>query len=131
VTQILAPTSVGELIDKITILGIKLERLKDPDKLYNVKKELKMLHETAQHHAIGFSQGQLKQLTTDLSAVNQLLWDVEDEIRNCERRDDFTNHFIDLARSVYRLNDKRAALKRQINEVSGSHLTEEKSYTAY
>lgn len=127
----LIPASTGELIDKITILEIKHRRLEDASQLRNVKQELDLLRETAKHHGIDFSEGPLMQLTADLSAVNQQLWDIEDEIRNCERHVDFGSRFIELARSVYRTNDKRAALKRRINEISGSLLTEEKSYAAY
>lgn len=130
-TLILIPASVGELVDKITILKIKHDQLTNPGQLLNVKRELKMLLDLAQHHAIGFPDGQLKQLGDDLSAVNSQLWGIEDEIRDCERQEKFDAHFIDLARAVYQFNDRRAALKHQINRLTGSELIEEKSYATY
>jgi flavin prenyltransferase len=117
--------SVGELIDKITILEIKSERIGATHKLANVRRELETLRRAAQ--AVPTSE-RLTQLTDELRAVNETLWTVEDEIRRCEARSDFGAAFIELARSVYRHNDHRAALKRQVNDLVGSRLTEEKSY---
>ena len=123
------PVSVGELIDKITILEIKDERIADAAKRANVRVELDTLN-TARAAAVAPS-ADLDRLTADLKAVNQALWDIEDDIRDCERNRDFGPRFVELARSVYVQNDKRAALKRAINELLGSRLVEEKSYAAY
>lgn len=129
VAPVMAPVSWGELIDKITILEIKAARIEDAAKLVNVKRELdalsairdEALPEGADIHA----------LTAELRAVNEKLWDIEDDIREKERAQDFGAGFIELARAVYRTNDRRAALKRQINEALGSDLVEEKSYRPY
>ncbi len=122
------PISPGELLDKISILEIKLERIADRLKQSRVGRELQMLSEVRQFlpHTID-----LAGLTTELKSVNARLWDIEDAIRDCERRQDFGSNFIELARSVYRQNDRRAALKRQINELLGSRLIEEKAYASY
>jgi hypothetical protein len=119
----------GELIDKITILEIKAERIEDPAKRANVRNELHLLNGTRDRAIAGSPE--LDRLTADLRVVNERLWDVEDSIRNCERARDFGLAFIELARSVYRLNDRRAMLKRAINERLGSRLIEEKSYATY
>ncbi len=119
----------GELIDKITILEIKLERIDNPGKLKNVGADLVTLAE-ARDGAIPPSP-ELDKLTTELKEINIHLWRIEDDIRECERAKDFGPAFIKLARAVYFKNDKRAALKRAINELLGSRLTEEKSYAAY
>jgi hypothetical protein len=119
----------GELVDKITILQIKTERITDPDKLRNIRIELDVL-EAARNQAMP-SSAELDRLSADLKAVNEELWVIEDDIRDCERNQDFGPKFIELARSVYRSNDRRAALKRAINELLGSKLVEEKSYAAY
>ena len=119
----------GELIDKITILEIKSERIADPGKLKNVCVELDVL-EKARDEAIQASP-ELDELTAQLKASNETLWDIEDEIRGCERNKFFGPRFIELARSVYRSNDRRAAVKRQINVLLGSRLIEEKSYVDY
>lgn len=126
---ILVEVAPGELVDKITILEIKSERLSDPQKLKNVKIELDTLRDACRE-VLPASEA-LARLTADLKAVNELLWDVEDDIRDCERAGDFGPRFIELARSVYRHNDRRAALKRSINELTGSRLIEEKSYASY
>jgi len=121
--------SPGELIDKITILEIKSAAIADAVKLRNVRTELAVLA-AARDRAMAPSPA-LHRLSADLKAVNEVLWQVEDAIRACERSADFGPRFVDLARSVYRNNDRRAALKRQINELLGSELVEEKSYEAY
>jgi hypothetical protein len=121
-------TAPGELIDRITILEIKSAQIKDAAKLANVRRELAVL-EAARNRALSGSE-KLSALTAELKQVNERLWQVEDDIRLCERHQDFGPRFIELARSVYRENDRRAAIKRQINELLGSHLIEEKSYTA-
>jgi tetratricopeptide (TPR) repeat protein len=125
---LLVEVSAGELLDKITILQIKSERITDLAKLHNVRVELEAL-QTVQT-ALPQSP-ELAELMAQLKAVNEQLWDIEDAIRLCEREQDFGPRFIELARSIYRLNDRRAALKRAINERTGSRLIEEKSYADY
>ena len=119
----------GELIDKITILEIKAARITDAGKLDNVRRELQVLCQ-ARDAAIQGS-AELDTLTSQLKAVNQILWQVEDAIRDCERNQEFGPEFIELARRVYQSNDRRAELKRQINQLLGSRLVEEKSYAVY
>ncbi|HUG70243.1 MAG TPA: DUF6165 family protein [Pirellulaceae bacterium] len=119
----------GELIDKITILEIKTERIADPAKLANVRIELEAL-EHARDASLA-SSPELDDLAVRLKAINEQLWDIEDHIRDCEREKDFDEKFVELARSVYKSNDKRAALKREVNLLLGSHLVEEKSYSEY
>ncbi len=121
--------SPGELIDKITILEIKLERLADKAKLANVRAEHAIL--TAARAGAIETSAELDRLTAELKRVNERLWDIEDGIRDCERAKDFGEKFVALARGVYKNNDRRAELKRQINELLGSRLIEEKSYAAY
>lgn len=128
-TTIQVPIAPGELIDKITILKIKQARISVVDKLKNVGHELGIL-ESVQDEAITSSR-ELQTLTEELLATNEKLWEIEDEIRICERDQDFGSRFIKLARSVYHTNDVRAALKRQINELLGSNLVEEKHYVNY
>jgi len=119
----------GELIDKITILEIKLARMDDAAKLANVRIERDTL--AAARDANLPPSDRLDGLTAELRAVNERLWEIEDDIRQCERAGDFGPRFVELARSVYITNDRRAALKRAINEALGSRLVEEKSYAAY
>lgn len=126
---ILAEIAPGELIDKITILQIKSKRITDAGKLQNVLVEHQVL--TAARDAAMPATGALDELTAQLKQVNEALWDIEDAIRDCEREGDFGPQFIELARSVYHSNDRRAALKREINELLGSKLVEEKSYAPY
>lgn len=123
------PVSWGELLDKITILEIKAERIADPAKTANVAKELAAL--TATRDEAGVDLAPLGAVIGALREVNEALWQIEDDIRDCERQGDFGARFVALARDVYRTNDKRAALKRQVNEALGSELVEEKSYAAY
>jgi len=127
--QIVVPVSPGELLDKITILRIKSERIADAGKRANVVHELDLLSETADDTLP--PSGSLDRLVEELQSVNEALWDIEDAIRDCERAADFGPRFVELARSVYVTNDRRAALKRQINELLGSAIVEEKSYNAY
>ena len=122
-------TSYGELIDKITILEIKSERMTDSEKLRNVRLELETLQKTWKNAVT--SDGVLAGLVQELKSVNESLWDIEDDIRNCERNNDFSTRFIELARAVYITNDRRAALKKDINITLGSRLIEEKSYQSY
>ncbi len=121
--------SAGELVDKITILEIKAERIADPDKLANVHRELRSL--TATRREALPSSEELDELTAELRRINERLWEIEDDIRDCERKSDFGERFIELAREVYRTNDRRAAAKRRINELLGSELVEEKDYAEY
>ena len=126
---ILAPISAGELIDKITILRVKAQRIGDPLKEANVRKELALLEATALAHIPPGAE--IDRLTAELMAVNAALWDVEDGKRDCERRQDFGADFVALARRVYIENDQRAAIKRAINAAAGSDIVEEKSYRPY
>jgi hypothetical protein len=118
----LIPVSPGELLDRLTILTLKAERIADPAKRANVRAELAGLGRPLPASA------ELDRLAAELRSVNAALWDVEDALRACERRGDFGPAFVALARSVYTNNDRRAALKRQVNALLGSPLTEEKSY---
>lgn len=127
--EIHIPAPAGELFDKITILEIKCERITDARKLANVRAELAKLQLVCMQAAE--ETAALTALVAELKAVNGALWDIEDRIRECEREGDFGARFVALARSVYRTNDERAAIKRRINELLGSDLQEEKSYAAY
>ncbi len=126
---ILVEVAPGELIDKITILEIKCERIDDRDKLANVRVELEVLSK-ARDQDLGLSE-RLDQLTAQLKGINEELWEIEDDIRDCERAKDFGARFIALARAVYMTNDRRAATKRAINDHLGSRIVEEKSYAEY
>jgi hypothetical protein len=126
--QIRAPISVGELIDKITILEVKAERIGHGNGVTNVLKELTLLRELKSSAAL--DDRQIEAFAAELKAVNIALWDIEDAIRELEARGDFGPRFIETARSVYRMNDRRAAIKRQINIACGSDIIEEKSYAA-
>lgn len=123
------PASAGEVIDKITILEIKLARIADAAKRANVSREHEALA-AAWRHAVP-DDAPLAELLAGLREVNETLWDIEDEIREHERKADFGAEFVRLARAVYHTNDRRAALKREINTRLGSALVEEKSYAAY
>lgn len=123
------PVSAGELIDKITILQIKLARIADPAKLENVRREHDAL--VAVRDAAIAPDAALADLTQRLRETNEALWEIEDQIRDHERAEDFGAAFIALARSVYRRNDVRAQLKREINVHLKSALVEEKSYASY
>jgi len=136
--QIYAEVSPGELFDKLTILEIKIERIDDAVKLANVKKEYKILSKIRDEHVAasdtlsnGASTSALSRLVKQLKRVNETLWVIEDDIRDCERREDFGKIFVELARSVYIENDQRAVLKKKINTLLHSNLFEEKSYQAY
>jgi len=121
------PVSWGELIDKITILEIKSIRITSATAVANVRLELDLLNEKASQLII--SKPDLLKLKDDLTLVNQALWEIEDKIRDKEAAGDFGLEFIDLARSVYKTNDHRAAIKREINFLLKSKLIEEKSYS--
>jgi len=119
----------GELIDKITILKIKARQMIDPAKLRNVKHELDVLNRACAENLA--PSAELTRLENELTQVNQALWVIEDDIRACEATRDFGPKFIELARSVYIQNDRRAAIKKAINELCGSNIVEEKSYTEF
>lgn len=118
----------GELFDKISILRIKDARITDPVRRANVRRELEVLNERA---ATLPRSDALTALEQRLRDVNESLWDVEDALRDCERRQDFGARFIELARAVYFTNDDRARIKRAVDELLGSRIVEEKSYAAY
>jgi len=126
---ILIETSAGELVDKLTILEIKLERLTDPAKRENVRIEWETL-DMVRNSSLAES-AELSSLTVALKTINEQLWEIEDDIRECERAKDFGERFVELARNVYITNDERARLKREINDLLGSRIVEEKSYAAY
>ena len=119
--------SIGELVDKITILSIKLERVKDEVKLKNIKTEYNTLNNYLNATIISKDSKEYK----DLKYVNEKLWEIEDKIRIKEREGEFDDEFIQLARSVYFENDVRAEIKRKINLLTGSELIEEKEYVDY
>lgn len=123
------PVSFGEVLDKITILEIKSERIKDEAKLRNVRLELEELSETW-NEAVP-DQSAIAELRQQLKAVNEELWVIEDDIRDQEADQNFGAKFIELARAVYVTNDKRAAIKKDINLALGSRFVEEKSYQDY
>ncbi len=127
--SLLIPVSPGELLDKLTILLIKKERIAEKKKRGNIVRELGCL-ETVYSKQVQQS-AELSQLFSELKTVNETLWDIEDDIRCCERHGDFGSGFVELARSVYKTNDRRARLKQRINELLDSELVEEKSYEAY
>lgn len=126
---ILVEIAPGELLDKITILEIKRERISDSAKLHNIGVELTGL-EAARATALPASP-ELDRLTAQLKAVNAEVWDIVDGMHRCELAGDFGPHFVELARAVHRQNDRRAVLKRQINELLGSRLIEEKGYESW
>ncbi|HBH10858.1 MAG TPA: hypothetical protein DDX15_05050 [Gammaproteobacteria bacterium] len=121
--------SIGELLDKISILQIKAERIDDPSKVKNINKELDVL--MSLWNDSPYSDTNLSSEINELKNINEALWDIEDKIRDKERNQVFDKDFIELARSVYFTNDKRAEIKRIINGKTGSELIEEKSYSDY
>ena len=125
------PISLGEVVDKITILEIKSDNINDPRKLANISNELNLLNKRLGDSLTAQQIADLETSKANLKSINQQLWTIEDDIRDCERQSDFTKQFVELARSVYFTNDKRAGLKKQINIQFGSELVEEKSYQAY
>ena len=126
---ITVPVSYGEVVDKITILEIKSERIADADKVRNVRNELQMLESIWTDATQG--KADISDARARLKAVNEELWDIEDRIRVCESRKAFVDEFVELARAVYVTNDKRADIKKEINLALGSELVEEKSYEDY
>jgi hypothetical protein len=124
--------SNGEILDKYTILEIKLQEIKDEAKLANVRKEYESLQPAINAiYNSTLKQEVLVELHKDLLNVNKTLWNIEDQIRDCERDKNFGEEFIELARSVYYTNDDRAEVKKNINMLTGSSLVEEKSYQQY
>ena len=122
--------SNGELLDKLSILELKLSNIKDDKKLINIKNEYSGLSPLCDNLFTHYG-GALKELYSDLSKINEELWKIEDDIRECERNKDFGDEFIALARAVYFTNDKRSDVKRSINLLTGSGFVEEKSYEDY
>ena len=127
--QLQVPVSVGEVLDKITILQIKLAHISDAAKRANIQNELDALLPLVAGDA--FITDQMQALMAELKSVNEVLWDIEDDIREKEAAKSFDAEFIRLARAVYTTNDKRAEIKKQINLATGSALVEEKSYESY
>lgn len=121
--------SVGEFIDKLTILQIKSERISDNDKLVNINKEKSVLE--AEWKNSEYSKVDISKLKDELFRINESLWEIEDDIRDKEFAKEFDEKFIELARAVYVTNDERARVKKEINALVGSELTEEKSYKDY
>ena len=128
-SKILAEISAGEFFDKLTILEIKLNKIKDLVLLNEVKKEYEILNETKNNN-INFSK-EIEILYKDLKETNEKLWKIEDEIRLCEKNSDFKDKFIQLSRDVYFTNDKRSNTKSEINKILGSNIKEVKQYTQY
>ena len=128
-SKILAEISAGEFFDKLSILEIKLNKIKDLVLLNEVKKEYEILNETKNNN-INFSK-EIEILYKDLKETNEKLWTIEDEIRFCEKNSDFKDKFIQLSRDVYFTNDKRSKTKSEINKILGSNIKEVKQYTQY
>ena len=122
------PVSLGELVDKISILHIKNINIKDGEKIKFIKEELKLLNQTLDKHV---KRGDIQDYLDSLIEINSKLWVIEDDIRDCERNKKFDQKFIDLARSVYFTNDKRSDVKLEINKKFGSQIIEVKSYEDY
>lgn len=124
--MMLIPVSYGEIIDKITILLIKKEKISDLEKIKKVENELIQLNTI-----VGRLNEEIEEIKDDLYKTNLVLWDVEDFLRNCEREGRFDQAFVEAARSVYRLNDRRFELKNSINQIVSSNIQEVKSYAKY
>ena len=127
--EILIPISPGELLDKITILQIKSERIADPAKVANVRTELGMLEQVWRDTVA--DDEQIRALSAELKSINEALWEIEDDIRDEERNRRFGDRFIELARAVYVTNDERANAKKKVNLHLNSSIVEEKSYQDY
>ena len=127
--KILTEISPGELLDKISILEIKLKQIKDKNSLEEVKKEYKILKET-QNSSIELI-GRIKELFDSIKEVNLVLWRIEDDVRLCEKNKDFGKNFIELARAIYFNNAKRSNIKSEINQTLGSNINEVKQYVNY
>ncbi len=122
------PVSLGELVDKISILHIKNINIKDDEKLKLIREELELLNQTLNKH---IKKNDIQKYLDSLIEINSKLWVIEDDIRDCERNKKFDQTFIDLARSVYFTNDKRSEVKLEINKKFGSKIIEVKSYEEY
>lgn len=127
--HLLTPVAPGELLDKLTILDIKSERISDPEKLANVHRERELL--AGVWSDSGLETAVVRKLRAELKLVNEKLWEIEDAIRDEERAGRFEQRFVELARAVYVTNDERAAIKKAVNQVLGSAIVEEKSYRDY
>ena len=127
--KILSEISAGELLDKVSILEIKLEKIKDKNGQIEIKKEYKILKEI-QNSSIKF-EDKIKELFDSIKEVNHKLWNVEDKLRICEKNKDFGKNFIELAREVYFNNDKRSKIKSEMNKILGSNIREVKQYANY
>ena len=127
--KILIEVSVGELLDKISILEIKKDKIKDPDKLSFISDELSKLKNELEKNVK--HDAKLDNLHQSLKIINLRLWDIEDDKRRCEKEKDFTENFIKLSRDVHILNDDRAKIKLEINNLTGSKIKEIKEYTSY
>ena len=127
--KILSEISAGELLDKISILEIKLEKIKDKNSLDEIDKEYKIL-KNAQNSNIEITD-KIEKLFKEIKEVNTNLWDIEDKLRICEKNKDFGKNFTELARKVYLNNDKRSKIKLQINKILGSNIREIKQYVNY
>ena len=128
-SKILTEISAGELLDKLSILEIKLNKIKNPALLKEIKKDYNIINE-AKNKNIN-SSNEINVLYTDLKKINEQLWEIEDKIRLCEKNSDFKDKFIQLARDVYLKNDKRSKIKLEINKILGSNIKEVKQYTQY
>ena len=128
--KILAEISVGELFDKITILNIKLKKINDPEKLKNIKTELEVLIEQSNKIVLKNKEA-LNKNVQKLQEINEKLWDIENIKRECEANKDFGESFIKISRDVHFKNDIRASIKKEINLLSDSKITEEKEYSKY
>ena len=124
--KILAEISAGELIDKITILEIKKTRINDSEKLQDVEKELSTLNDTLKKSI--FDKSKIQELIEKLKSINLKLWDIENEKRLAEKKNDFGKKFIELSRNVYKNNDERAKIKLELNNILGSNIKEVKSH---
>ena len=127
--KILIEVSVGELLDKISILEIKKDKIKDPEKLEYIRDELSLLREEFENNIK--SDSKIDKLYQSLKIINARLWTIEDDKRKCEKEKDFTENFIKLSRDVHILNDDRAKIKLEINNHTGSKIKEIKEYTSY
>ena len=127
--KILVEVSVGEILDKISILEIKKDKIKDPEKLEYIVDELSTLREEFKNNVK--SDSKIDKLYQSLKIINSRLWTIEDDKRKCEKNKDFTENFIKLSRDVHILNDDRAKIKLEINKLTGSKIREIKEYTSY
>ena len=127
--KIISEISAGELLDKISILEIKLDKIKNQNRQQEISKEYKILQKTKEMNIE--STQEINQLIEEIKIINLKLWEIEDKIRVCEKNKDFGKEFIELARAVYLTNDKRAKIKSKINEIVGSNIKEIKEYADY